>query len=1225
MQKLKRGLATLLAMLMLVSVLPATALAEELQEGTVGETAETTLVDEVIYNLLDMEVTVGADEARAASGEPYVLFDANGDYTIELEENAFFPYEVQFIYNGNTWNHWFMDPEDTVEIGGHTFSVTSQRTDPYTLTQFGVTVNGTYVPAYPEEKTFTEMPGWAPFSLLPLREVSVSLNLAGYLPEELKAVQVSTVLTAVPGFSGDQVVWAKEYDDNFVIVNRDGTMDLTPDYERDTYVRLELIVGSTDQLDPNNTRYLVTVNITPSEDLLVFEAATSAREEIEVFDSYMYERRDGYDLTLTVDSTKWTSGEQAYVAMKVNPLFSALDATVYVGYYETEEAATAAGAADLTAQIWNQSDLTAAGGYLGDYSWSADQDQAFTVVLKREGVAVKTMPFFLRMNESSTNAWVQGLYADEGSYRTNVYNGLNQNWDNGINTFEIRLDDGYALDGEYYLGLTMNSDEDIPDADRYGLCYVEHAAVGAFSTAEEIKAQTDIKAQLFSDAYTNGYRANFENGVTFSVLDIYGEIQTFVVRTGIKEEIENLPDAPKPGLADTYFRMESADEQDGTYISSYMMPYDADGYYYNGYQTVFLLKNTEGVYGPVAAGEIIPDFYTGNKVTMYAGHNGVSGTKQESGVTPVTFANGEPIQYSAAAENGTHLKNYWVTFLTQVEGAKLFVNGTNDESRYEDGMPVREVFLDDDHDNRHDVFIANIGDTPLTGLYVRLEDAQNVALDPYWTIQDTSTKTLAAFSTTRREDPDGDWASYGELPNVAKIRLIPDAESCGIISGTLVIGSENGGEMKIKLTGTSGAPKITTASIVDGVKYVPYSSLIQTNNMYASDAVEFKLTAGQLPGGVIIKPNGEIYGVPLAAGEFTFTVTATYKDDPTLSDSKEFTLTILENTWTNVWNATDTNYELLESLPDIIEVREDQIFWSAGIFANFVDFWLDGKKLIRDVDYFAEEGSTKITISSETIDNAGEGEHTIAAEFRDGGAEDEDSPLKRTAQNYTLDLPDSGGGDPVPPVYPQPPKPSKPKPDPKPEPEPEPEDGVFRDVESDDWFYSDVYWAYDNELMFGVTPTLFAPDGLTSLPMVVTVLARMNEVDLSKYEGHSYIDILPDQWYTDAAIWARENSLLADEPFTADPPLARGKMAVILVKYLKHIGIDCTLPEERVAFEDADLMTQEENDAFQVLYHFGIFKGVGNYKMDVQGATSRAQLAALLHRLSVFEENYRQL
>ena len=62
------------------------------------------------------------------------------------------------------------------------------------------------------------------------------------------------------------------------------------------------------------------------------------------------------------------------------------------------------------------------------------------------------------------------------------------------------------------------------------------------------------------------------------------------------------------------------------------------------------------------------------------------------------------------------------------------------------------------------LFFANIGDRDITGLYVRLEDAQNVALDPYWTVGETT--TLSAFTTTEQKN------SYGELANVAKIRLL---------------------------------------------------------------------------------------------------------------------------------------------------------------------------------------------------------------------------------------------------------------------------------------------------------------------------------------------------------------------------------------------------------------------------------------------------------------------
>jgi len=83
--------------------------------------------------------------------------------------------------------------------------------------------------------------------------------------------------------------------------------------------------------------------------------------------------------------------------------------------------------------------------------------------------------------------------------------------------------------------------------------------------------------------------------------------------------------------------------------------------------------------------------------------------------------------------------------------------------------------------------------------------------------------------------------------------------------------------------------------------------------------------------------------------------------------------------------------------------------------------------------------------------------------------------------------------------------------------------------------------------------------------------------------------------------------------FTAAPSMTRGSM--VLVNYLKHLGIDCMLPAKPVAFTDAALMTDEENAAFQVLYQFGIFKGIGNYTMDVSGPTTQGQFAVLLHRL----------
>ena len=157
--------------------------------------------------------------------------------------------------------------------------------------------------------------------------------------------------------------------------------------------------------------------------------------------------------------------------------------------------------------------------------------------------------------------------------------------------------------------------------------------------------------------------------------------------------------------------------------------------------------------------------------------------------------------------------------------------------------------------------------------------------------------------------------------------------------------------------------------------------------------------------------------------------------------------------------------------------------------------------------------------------------------------------------------------------------------------------------------------------MTGETSTRFAPANAISQATVVTVLARMAKVDLTQFDGVTAQDVEPGQWYTNAAIWAKQTGMLPDySTFMGTGPFSRAQMAVMLVKYLRSLGFDASMPEVPVAFADAGLMSEEENTAFQMLYRCGIFKGVGDLYMDPAGTTERAQFAALVHRISVFAE-----
>ena len=187
------------------------------------------------------------------------------------------------------------------------------------------------------------------------------------------------------------------------------------------------------------------------------------------------------------------------------------------------------------------------------------------------------------------------------------------------------------------------------------------------------------------------------------------------------------------------------------------------------------------------------------------------------------------------------------------------------------------------------------------------------------------------------------------------------------------------------------------------VKYVPYSYTVQTDNTDPDNQVTFSVVEGRLAEGLQMYPaTGEIYGVPLEAGEFQITVQADYSNPKYPSSQAELTLIVLENTDANVGTATDSGYEITQPVPDLnvggLSGSGTQLLISEGEYGEFQDaVYLDGRRLQSGTEYTSEAGSTRITIQNQTLADAGAGSHTLSLEFRT-----QDGDLKRAAQNLVI-------------------------------------------------------------------------------------------------------------------------------------------------------------------------------------------------------------------------------
>ena len=169
------------------------------------------------------------------------------------------------------------------------------------------------------------------------------------------------------------------------------------------------------------------------------------------------------------------------------------------------------------------------------------------------------------------------------------------------------------------------------------------------------------------------------------------------------------------------------------------------------------------------------------------------------------------------------------------------------------------------------------------------------------------------------------------------------------------------------------------------------------------------------------------------------------------------------------------------------------------------------------------------------------------------------------------------------------------------------------------WYVDDVQWAYDHGYMVGTSATTFDPNAKQNQSVIFSVLARLADVNIYDYADKTSPHIMPGQWYTNAAQWAKSIGLM-DKDFDPEGAVPRGDMAIIIVRYFSWLGIDITVDDEAIVMADEDLMTDEQIEAFTILYKIGIFAGESTteIRMNPVADVSRCEVSALLSRLNAY-------
>ncbi len=193
--------------------------------------------------------------------------------------------------------------------------------------------------------------------------------------------------------------------------------------------------------------------------------------------------------------------------------------------------------------------------------------------------------------------------------------------------------------------------------------------------------------------------------------------------------------------------------------------------------------------------------------------------------------------------------------------------------------------------------------------------------------------------------------------------------------------------------------------------------------------------------------------------------------------------------------------------------------------------------------------------------------------------------------------------------------------DPDWEPEPEEPAMPFTDVNEGDWFYDVVLYAYDNGLMTGTSADAFAPNQTTTRGMIVSMLARLEGVTSAEDAG--FADVAANDWYATAVNWAASVGVVngyEDNTFRPNAPITREQMAAILYNYADYKGYDVSARADLSDYADAASISSWAEDVLAWANAEGLINGMTATTIDPQGATTRAQTAAMFERFLTAHE-----
>ncbi len=179
---------------------------------------------------------------------------------------------------------------------------------------------------------------------------------------------------------------------------------------------------------------------------------------------------------------------------------------------------------------------------------------------------------------------------------------------------------------------------------------------------------------------------------------------------------------------------------------------------------------------------------------------------------------------------------------------------------------------------------------------------------------------------------------------------------------------------------------------------------------------------------------------------------------------------------------------------------------------------------------------------------------------------------------------------------------------------------LFKDLNQSYWYVKNdsIRYVYNYGLFNGTSKMTFGPEENMTRAMFVTVLGRLDGQQVNNKVTTVFADVKKNQYYTGYVKWAYENQIVAGltkTTFGPDENITREQICAIMVRYCDYADIKLKQVNPAITFKDAAKISKYARSAVKACQMGGLVNGektTGGYNFRPQGNASRAEVATII-------------